>query len=93
MKTDTIKRTEALLTAGISDPGERADVLALFRESIDRRDKFLTTSAAAKLAGVHRKTLFSWERKGYLQPRRITPSRVRWSRRELEHFLGEGGEE
>lgn len=89
VKTETVTTATALLTAGISDPRERAEALAAFKATADRRDRMLTTAAAATLAGVHRKTLFQWERKGYLKPRRITPSRVRWSRNELENFLCE----
>ncbi len=92
MKAETLTTATALLTAGISDPRERAEALAAFQANADRRDRMLTTRAAATLAGVHRKTLFAWELKGYLHPRRITPSRVRWSRRELENFLCEAAE-
>lgn len=92
MKPETITTATALLTAGISDPRERADALSFFRAQAERKDKMLTTAAAAQFANVHQKTLFAWERKGYLHPRRITPSRVRWSRRELETFLCETAE-
>lgn len=67
---------------------ERAEVLKFFERPLPR-DTLLTTRKAADFAGVHRKTLFGWERKGYLHPKRITPSRVRWSKRELESFLCE----
>lgn len=89
MKPETLETSRALLAAGIHDKKEREEALALFVPKPDRRDKMLTTRQAAELAGTHRKTLFAWERKGYLKPRRITPSRVRWSRNELEAFLCE----
>jgi predicted DNA-binding transcriptional regulator AlpA len=89
MKAETLQTATAILAAAIPDKGERAEVLAMLKPTPDRRDKMLTTGEAAKLAGVHRKTLFAWEDKGYLKPRRITPSRVRWSRNELETFLCE----
>lgn len=89
MKPETIKTATALVEAGISDPRERAEVLTALKAQTARRDKLLTTRQAAELASVHRKTLFGWERKGYLHARRVTPSRVRWSKRELEDFLCE----
>ena len=92
MKPETMTTAAALLTAGIQDQRERAEVLSALKAQADRRDRMLTTAAAAKFAGVHRKTLFAWERKGYLRPHRITPSRVRWSRNELETFLCESAE-
>lgn len=82
----------ALLTAGIADPTERAEAISALKARAVRRDKMLTTREAAALAGVHPKTLYQWEGKGYLKPRRITPSRVRWSRNELERFLCETAE-
>ena len=92
MKPETMNTMTALARAGIQDPNERAEVEALFKPRPPRRDKMLSTSAAATLAGVHRKTLFAWARKGYLTPKRITPSRVRWSKCELETFLCETAE-
>lgn len=89
MRTETLQTATAILSAAIPDKGERAEVLAMLKPTPARRDKLLTTREAAELAGVHRKTLFSWEAKGYLKPRRITPSRVRWSRAELQDFLCE----
>ena len=80
----------ALARAGIQDPNERAEVLSMLKPRPPVRDRMLSTGAAATLAGVHRKTLFAWARKGYLTPKRITPSRVRWSKSELENFLCEG---
>lgn len=88
VKPETMTTATALLAAGIPDKNERAEVLKFFERPLPR-DTLLTTRKAAHLAGVHRKTLFGWERKGYLHPKRITPSRVRWSKRELESFLCE----
>ncbi len=92
LKPETMTTAAALLSAGIPDQRERAEVLSALQAQADRRDRMLTTAAAAKFAGVHRKTLFAWERKGYLKPRRITPSRVRWSRNELQDFICETAE-
>ena len=89
MTPQTMTTAAALLSAGIADPAERSEAIAALKERADRRDKMLTTRAACQLAEVNPKTLFRWERKGYLHPRRITPSRVRWSRNELETFLCE----
>ena len=92
MNPTTIETARAIITAAIPDKGERAEVLALLKPAPERRDKMLATSAAAKMAGVHPKTLSHWEKKGYLHPKRITPSRMRWSRNELETFLCEKAE-
>lgn len=92
MRPETMTTATALLTAGIQDPSERADLLAALKARLARKDKMLTTREAAELAHVHRKTLFAWEEKEYLHPRRITPSRVRWSRNELQDFLCETAE-
>ena len=92
MKDETRNTVAALVAAGIPDKGERAEVLALLKPKAPTREKMLTTRAACELAGVHPKTLFRWETKGYLHPRRITPSRVRWAKSELETFLCEGAE-
>jgi predicted DNA-binding transcriptional regulator AlpA len=92
MNQSTIETARAILSAAIPDRGERAEVLAMLKPPAPRKDKLLTTAEAAKIAGVHSKTLFHWEDKGYLHPRRITPSRVRWSRNELEEFLCESAE-
>lgn len=89
MKPETIQTSTAILSAAITDPRERAEVLALLKPKAPVREKLLTTGAACKLAGVCPKTLFRWEGKGYLHPHRITPSRVRWPQSELESFLCE----
>lgn len=89
MKPETAKTMTAFADAAIADKSEREEVKAMFTPKPERRDKMLTTRAACELAEVNPKTLFRWERKGYLKPRRITPSRVRWSRNELETFLCE----
>ena len=89
MKPETLTTAAALLTAGIPDQRERAEVLSALKAQADRRDKMLTTRQAAELAQAHRKTLFAWARRGFLNPHRITKSRVRWSRNELQDFLCE----
>jgi predicted DNA-binding transcriptional regulator AlpA len=89
MKAETIKTAAALLTAGIPDKAEQSELLAMLNARGARKEKMLTTGAACKLAGVCPKTLFRWEVKGYLHPKRITPSRVRWPQSELENFLCE----
>lgn len=92
MKPETLETARAIVAAAIPDKGERAEALALLTPKPERRDKMLTTGEACRFAGVVSKTLFRWGRKGYLKPRRITPSRVRWSRNELEAFLCETAE-
>ena len=92
MRTETLNTAAALLSAGIADPTERAEAISALKARAVRRDKMLTTGEAAALAGVHRKTLFAWAAKNFLHPRRITPSRVRWSRNELQDFLCETAE-
>ncbi len=89
MKVETLKTATALLTAGIPDKAEQSELLALLKARAVRNERMLTTRAACQFAGVCKKTLFRWERKGYLHPKRITPSRVRWSQTELETFLCE----
>lgn len=92
MKAETLQTAAAILSAAITDKGERAEVLAMLKPKPAKREKMLTTRAACELAGVHPKTLFRWATKGYLKPRRITPSRVRWAKGELENFLCETAE-
>lgn len=92
MRTETLNTATAILSAAITDKSERAEVLAMLQPKPPKREKLLTTKAACDLAGVHPKTLFRWERMGYLKPRRITPSRVRWAKSELETFLCETAE-
>lgn len=89
MKTETLNTATAILSAAIQDKTERAEVLALLKPKAPTREKILTTRAACELAGAHPKTLFRWAAKGYLHPARITPSRVRWRKSELETFLCE----
>ena len=79
----------ALLMAGIPDKAEQAELLTMLKSRAARKEKMLTTRAACQFAGVCKKTLFRWAAKGYLHPKRITPSRVRWPQSELEAFLGE----
>lgn len=89
MKAETIQTSKAILSAAISDPRERAEVLALLKPKTPARERMLTTKAACQFAGVCKQTLRRWERKGYLHPKHITPSRVRWPQSELEAFLCE----
>lgn len=92
MKPETMQTAAALLAAGIPDKAEQAELLAMLKTRATRKEKMLTTRAACALACVNPKTLFRWESKGYLHPRRITPSRVRWPQTELETFLCETAE-
>lgn len=87
MKPETRKTMTAFADAAIADKGEREEVKALFDPKHTRGDRQLTTGEACRLAGVVSKTLYRWERQGHLHPARITKSRVRWSRAELEDFL------
>ena len=89
MKPETLKTATALLAAGIPDKTEQTELLAMLKPRPARRERMLTTRAACQLAGVCKKTLFRWEAKGYLHPKRVTPSRIRWPQSELETFLGE----
>jgi len=92
MKPETITTAKAILSAAITDKGERDELLKALAPKPPVREKLLTTKAASALAECHPKTLFSWARKGYLTPRRITARRVRWSKNELERFLCETAE-
>ena len=89
MKPETLQTATALLTAGIPDKSEQAELLTMLKARVARKERMLTTRAACQFAGVCKKTLFRWEKKGYLHPKRITPSRVRWPQSELETFLCE----
>lgn len=91
MKSETLTIASNLISAAIPDRAERAELLAMLAPKPPARDKMLTTAAACELAECHKKTLARWARRGYLHPRKITPSRVRWSRAELETFLAGGG--
>lgn len=91
MKTKTIQTMTSLARAAIEDPVELGDVLIRLEGKPEhaKRDKLLTSREAAEIAKVHKKTILAWGRKGLLTPRRITRRRVRFSRNELEQFLGE----
>lgn len=88
MKAETRQRMVALADAAITDEQERREVKALFRER-KPKDEMLTGRAAAELAGVTRRTLRTWERKGWVAGVHITPRRVRFSKSALLAFLGE----
>lgn len=94
MKKETMKTAEALVRAGIPDPAECAAVLARLsgQAGKERRDKMLSAKEAAVIAGVHKRTIQLWEKKGFLHGRHITSKRVRFSRNELEQFLCETAE-
>jgi predicted DNA-binding transcriptional regulator AlpA len=92
MKNETIKTVTDLAKAAIKDPAELEKVIERLQTPTTPKalpDKMLKTREAAALAGCTRHTLRNWERQGYLHPRHITASRVRWSKRELEKFLCE----
>ena len=93
MKQETRKTVASLIEVAVKDPEEKAEALARLEGKKDtRRDKMLKSKEAARVAGVHVKTLFGWEKMGKLHPKRLTARRVRWSRNELEEFLGEAAE-
>ncbi len=89
MTPETIQTATALLTAGIPDPRERAELLAKLQGGAPR-EKWLTTAKAAAFAGCHRRTLLRWAKDGKLHPQRLTPSRIRWPKSELERFRFDG---
>lgn len=91
MKTETIQTVQTLIKAAIHDADEQAAALAAIQRGSrpERPDKLITGVEAARLAGVHRKTIRDWEGKGLLHGKHITRSRVRFSRNELEDLLGE----
>ena len=93
MNQNTRRLIESFANSAITDPKQREAVLVALQPKAERRDKLLTGVEAARLAGVTRKTIRDWERKGLIRGRHITRSRVRFSRNELETFLGEGGDE
>lgn len=91
MRAETKKTVAALVAAAIHDPAEKAAVLERLEDkpTAPQKDKMLTGKEACQLAQVARRTLWDWERRGYLHPKHITPRRIRWSRNELENFLCE----
>ncbi len=95
MNEKTRKTITAFVQGAIEDPKERQAALAALQPKVERRDKLLTGAEAARMAGVARKTIRDWEKKGLIRGRHITRSRVRFSRNELEAFLCEveGGAE
>ena len=88
MKLETRKTVEALVRAAIADPAERDAVLEAVAAPAERKDRALKTREACALAGVSARTLQIWAREGKLHPKRATRSHVRYSRNELESFLG-----
>ncbi len=91
MTKETIETISDLNRAGVQDAAEREAALAATQRASrpERADRMLTGAEAARLAGVHRKTLRDWEHRGLLHGKHITRSRVRFSRNELEDLLGE----
>lgn len=90
MNEETRRAVAAFVRAAIQDPAEReAAIAAIEKPKPERRDKMLTGREACRFAGVARKTLRDWEKKGLIHGRHITPKRVRFSRNELEGFLCE----
>lgn len=89
MNETTRKAVEAFVRGAIADPAEREAAIAAIQPKPERRDKMLTGREACRFAGVARKTLRDWEKKGMIRGRHITAKRVRFSRNELEEFLCE----
>lgn len=92
MQDTTLNTITAFIQGAIADPREREAAIAALQPKPARRDKMLTGMEAARLAGVARKTIRDWEKKGLIHGRHITPKRVRFSRNELETFLCETAE-
>ena len=88
MRNETRKSIEAFARAAISDPVERDAALAAIAKPPERPDRPLRTKEACLLAGVSARTLQGWTKAGHLHPARATRSHVRYSRNELESFLG-----
>lgn len=92
MNEQTEKTIAAFIQGAIADPVQKAAALQAIASPRARKDKMLKTREAAKLAGIHPRTLREWESKGWLHPKHITPRRVRWSRSEIENFICEKAE-
>jgi len=90
MKQETRELVKGLVRAAINDPAEREEVLAALRERKPEREKLVNGQEAARIAGITRRTLALWEKKGWVRGRHITPRRVRFSVAELEEFLSRG---
>ncbi len=88
MKTATRKTLEAFIRAAITDPDERAAALKAIAIPPERRDRPLRTKEACALAGISARTLQVWAKEGKIHPIRATRAHVRYSRDELEAFLG-----
>ena len=88
MRKETRNTVEAFARAAITDPAERDEVLQAVAAPRERKDRALKAKEACALAGVSPRTLPIWTRAGKLHPRRATRSHVRYSRNELEAFLG-----
>ena len=79
-------RGDAICKTAIVLPGDCTDSLRLHVA----QGNLVTTDSkeACALAGVSARTLQVWTRDGKLHPKRATRSHVRYSRNELEAFLG-----
>lgn len=88
MKAETRKTIEAFVRAAVTDPDERAAALKAIAIPPERRDRPLRTKEACALAGISARTLQVWAKEGKIHPLRATRSHVRYSRNELESFLG-----
>lgn len=88
MRSDTLHSLEAFARAAIADPVERDAALRAISAPAERKDRALKTKEACRLAGVSARTLQIWTKQGHLHPKRATRSHVRYSRNELEAFLG-----
>ncbi len=88
MKAETRKTIEAFVRAAVTDPDERDAALKAIATPPERRDRPLKTKEACALAGISARTLQVWANEGKIHPIRATRSHVRYSRNELESFLG-----
>ena len=86
MRPETMAMLKGLVMAAVPDAEERKEALSALSRA--GRDEWLTPGQAMRFAGVCRKTLFNWEKKGLLHPKKPTKGKTRFSKSELEAATG-----
>ena len=94
MRQETIIAVQTMVkTVLAADPTVTAEETARIMKACQgqppRRD-LLTAVEAAKVLGVHLRTLQTYGRQGKLTPIKYGPRRVRWDRAEVERFASLG---
>jgi excisionase family DNA binding protein len=94
MRPETITAVQTMVkTVLAADPTVTAEEAARIMKACQGqppRWDLLTAREAAKILGVHLRTLQTYGRQGKITPIRHGIRRIRWDRAEIEHFAAYG---